>query len=937
MTSSNALIYDAIQRVYRNAVVDRIRSGMQASYPNDYENRVTSQFDTWDDIVSAAARSAVTGVVAHPHQDVFDYLDVSHFPVLLNNYFSVLAPVEGVPPQQINELKRQLVSYAREIKTIRDPLSHPGTSDISVFDAFRAVDSASRALRLLGLPEAAEEIEPLRGQVAAKASASGVASRAPVPVGKPVRLLPRPGAEVASGQVVPVGSGDVRPNQFIQTYIDYHLPTASAVGPLVVGEVPRGAPEFLPRAGLADRLARSSPGVPVVRVVTGMPGVGKTQIAAEYARSCIDTRWRLVAWVNSLDLAQVLTGLAEMATVLGVSMPGADLKTIGREVKRRLETDGERSLVVFDDATNPDELSQFVPVAGQCQVIITSNQLDMAGLGEHIPVKEFTEEEALSFLAKRTGRADELGARQLATELGFLPVALAQAAAMIKARHLDYPTYLARLREQPSRELLKRTAGEPYRKGVTDAITLALDTVADNDPTGLCRGLVNVVALLSEAGVARALLYAAGQQGVLQRLGAETNARPQEIDEALGLLAGASLLAFGTDGTQGDTTVAAHRLTMRVAVELQAQQGNLVTLGADIASLLVAVTESLPEPWQNRNAARDAIQQIMALNGHLAPHLGAQDAELTRTLLRLRIWTVGYLNELGDNFAQAVEYGQDLVTDSEQMLGRTHHDTLTARNHLATAYRAAGRLDEAIPLCERTLADAEQVLGPTHPDTLIARNNLARVYRAAGRLEEAIPLYECNLADRERVLGPTDPETMKSRNHLADAYRTAGRLDEAIPLFEGNFALREQVLGPTHRSTLTSRNDLARAYEAAGRLGEAIPLYERNLADRGQVFGKAHPKTLKSRNNLAHAYQAAGRFDEAIPLYQSTLADREEALGQTHPETLKSRHNLACAYQASGRVEEANTLHQRTLADAEQVLGPDHPDTLTFRNDFAAS
>jgi hypothetical protein len=215
-----------------------------------------------------------------------------------------------------------------------------------------------------------------------------------------------------------------------------------------------------------------------------------------------------VAWVNSLDLAQVLTGLAEMAAVLGVSVPGADLKTIGREVKRRLETDGERSLVVFDDATNPDELSQFVPVAGQCQVIITSNHLDMAGLGEHIPVKGFAEDEALSFLAKRTGLADELGARQLATELGFLPVALAQAAAMIKARHLDYPTYLARLREQPSGDLLKRTAGEPYRKGVSDAITLALDTVADYDPTGLCRGLVNVVALLSEAGVARDLLYA---------------------------------------------------------------------------------------------------------------------------------------------------------------------------------------------------------------------------------------------------------------------------------------------------------------------------------------------------------------------------------------------------------------------------------------------
>ena len=44
MTSCNALVYEAIQRVYRNAVVDRIRSGMQAAYPDDYENRVTSPF-----------------------------------------------------------------------------------------------------------------------------------------------------------------------------------------------------------------------------------------------------------------------------------------------------------------------------------------------------------------------------------------------------------------------------------------------------------------------------------------------------------------------------------------------------------------------------------------------------------------------------------------------------------------------------------------------------------------------------------------------------------------------------------------------------------------------------------------------------------------------------------------------------------------------------
>ena len=43
----------------------------------------------------------------------------------------------------------------------------------------------------------------------------------------------------------------------------------------------------------------------------------------------------------------------------------------------------------------------------------------------------------------------QAGARQLAEELGFLPLALAQAAAVIAAQHLDYPAYLARLRAVP--------------------------------------------------------------------------------------------------------------------------------------------------------------------------------------------------------------------------------------------------------------------------------------------------------------------------------------------------------------------------------------------------------------------------------------------------------------------------------------------------------
>jgi tetratricopeptide (TPR) repeat protein len=630
--------------------------------------------------------------------------------------------------------------------------------------------------------------------------------------------------------------------------------------------------------------------MPVVHAMTGMRGAGKTHLAAAYARAGSAAGRRLVAWVNAGDRVSLLAGLATVADATGLS-GGARMAAVdaGLAVRHRLETDGDGCLIIFDNVSDPDVLRPFVPATGAARVLITSDRQSAASLGTTVPVDVFSPDQALTFLVNRTGLTDAAGAAAVAAELGYLPLALAQAAAVITAPDLCYRTYLERLRALPAQEYPTPGQGQLYPPGVPEAVLLNLDGVRAGDQGGECVRVMETMAVLSEAGIHRDLLYAAGQSGALVG-GSGGVLAANVVDRALAQLARRSLLSFSIGGQ----TVIAHQLVLRVVRDSLTRTGRLATLCQGVASALEAYAETL-KGSKDRRAIRDVPMQVAALLDNTAASADEADKELARLLLSLRFWALYHLNGLGDSAAQAVAVGEPLTTDLDRMLGPDHRDTLLSRDGLALAYASAGRVAEAIPLHEQVLATREHVLGPDHPDTLQSRDNLAEAYLEAGRAAEAIPLHEQVLAARERLLGPDHPHTLESRDNLALAYWAAGRVAEAIPLFEQTLSARQRVLGADHPDTLTSGNNLAAAYWAGRRAAEAIPLHEQTLAARERVLGSDHPATLTSWNNLAAAYRDVGRIAEAISLFEQVLAARERVLGPDHPATLTSRENVAMA------------------------------------------
>ena len=184
-----------------------------------------------------------------------------------------------------------------------------------------------------------------------------------------------------------------------------------------------------------------------------------------------------MAWINAEDNAGILAGLAAVAAGVGLCAGEGNAEVDAQAVRHWLEIDGERCLLVFDNATDPELLEPFIPAVGAARVIITSNQQSMVHLGPTVSVDVFSEPQGQAFLAERTGSADAQGARAVAAELGYLPLALAQAAAVIADQHLGYGTYLDRLRDMPVGELLRPVKTGRYPRGVAAAVLLSFEGV----------------------------------------------------------------------------------------------------------------------------------------------------------------------------------------------------------------------------------------------------------------------------------------------------------------------------------------------------------------------------------------------------------------------------------------------------------------------------
>lgn len=614
-------------------------------------------------------------------------------------------------------------------------------------------------------------------------------------------------------------------------------------------------------------------------VIIGRAGSGKTSLAASIASRCESDVWSVVAWIDASTRSNIEGGLISIGeSLLGVQTSIQQQNRLRVEhVLARLRNIAEtRCLFVYDNVESLDDLDGVLPDGPGMHTIVTTrrssgwcNQKDwnVFSLGD------FSRDESIAHLLSVTKDTDRTTAGKLASHLGDLPLAIAQAAATCSNYYSNLKEYYADLQLANVDELLEPIEGGYYNKGAITSLQLAASSALSSirDPQ-----------VLTEAQTILAALCYLAESGVPTQWLKSRNHLPSR--RAYKVLQDTSIIDQSNDGK----TTSIHRLQSAAirGKSTKVEQEHAIDHACEILDHVAGSLKECDDAEVRRSSIIHLVDNIL--------RIGVYDQSLSErslsSLLKTSITCLEQCYRL-DTFDVALRLQTLQDTFSVARLRRS--DRLAFADLLGNCLRSVGYAQQAVELHSHLRDEASS----SDEHYYIYQNDLAKDFLFAGRFNEALTLFEDTLSH----VSTKTPATAAYEMDLAHAYFLMEQPDEAIV----HYREAQSILADYHQS---NEQDVFRAA-----LGIALCVPRDDFYDYKDIERLQHtldcaegtqcaetPEFLIATTILVEQLMFKNYYIEGIRRLSKVLQQQYSSLGSSHPYVLDAQEQVVDLLECAG-------------------------------------
>ncbi|MCJ1286768.1 hypothetical protein MMC26_006114 [Xylographa opegraphella] len=705
--------------------------------------------------------------------------------------------------------------------------------------------------------------------------------------------------------------------------------------------------------------------------VAGIGGVGKSQVAIEYCYRFRQAHPSThVFWIYASTYARFSQAYEEIGSKLGLPNWDSTKENKIDLVTKQLNEGPFSWFMVIDNAddmnlfypeksTVGSSIARQLPISSGGKILITTRD---SRVGERLtnrkaPIKilPMTLVEATHLLYSKLPDEErfQAGIEELIGELGFLPLAITQAAAFMTENFLTVAEYLKLLQntEADFKDFISHGLEDPRRdveseSSIMRTWKLSFDHIQEQKPRAA--EMLYFMAVIDRQSIPKSLLR-------------RDNEKEIEFVTALG-----TLQAFSLVNTQrGGEFVELHRL-----VQLSTQTWLELQEALDVWRQVPVIVLANRFPFASFQSQKEC--EILLPHAQVALARAPDDESIKLYRARLLNAVAWYDMEIKGQWASgytraraALSLYESILQEDDDELIRSQNVLASAMSYLAKSAEAeallkhalgnsknestrvmiirnlgvvlflAGKLEDAANFALQAWEADEKLHGPDHELTITDMFNLANVRHIQDNHEEARRLYQKTLAFREKELGPDHPDTLINIDALGSNMRSEGRLEEAEAMHRKALAARTKQFGPRHTETLISMDNLSLVLSEQGRLAESIELAQEALKGFDEELSPDHPHSLTAAVGLGLRLCRAGDPARGLSLLQRACKGREQVFGLLHKDTLDAMRDLAWQLHTLKRFDDAEPVYRRLISAQEEFYGPEHSKTISSTSDFA--